>query len=174
MNARVLSAAILLVSFASIVVGQTKVAGKQYCSKPQALAVAEAGDETGHTMKLEKSTCTWLTPLEILGEKSKEGTFVAFSEASSTRAATNGTYVGTMENGDKFYIAFRWATVKDGHPGNVKGDWTFTGGTGKLSGITGKGTYTATENENGGEINMQGAYALSQNTGSLIQNSNRD
>jgi hypothetical protein len=95
-----------------------------------------------------------------VGERSKEGTFVAFSEASSTRAATNGTYVGIMDNGDKFYITFHWATLKDGHPESVKGDWVFTGGTGKLKGIRGKGTYTATENETGGEANMEGEYSV--------------
>lgn len=160
MNVRTVSVVVLLLFFASALAGQSKVAGKQHCPKPQALATAEAGDEAGHTMKLEKSTCTWVTPLEILGERSKEGTFVAFSEASSTRAATNGTYVGIMDSGDKFYIAFHWATLKDGHPENVKGDWAFTGGTGKLKGITGKGTYTATENDNGGEVNMEGEYSV--------------
>ena len=73
----------------------------------------------------------------------------------------NGTYVGNMDNGDKFYIEFHWATLKDGTPPEtVKGYWAFTGGTGKLYGITGSGTYTATENENGGEVNMEGEYSV--------------
>ena len=160
MNLRAVSVVVLGLLIASNIAAQTKVAGKQYCPKPQSLATTEAGDEAGHRMTLEKSACTWLAPLEILAEKSKAGSFVAFSEASPTRAATNGTYVGTMENGDKFYIEFHWATLKDGHPERVKGAWAFTGGTGKLKGITGKGTYTATENENGGETNMEGEYSL--------------
>ena len=151
---------VLELLIASTVAAQTRITGKQHCPKPQALATTEVGDEHGHTMTLEKSTCTWLTPLEIVGERSKEGTFVAFSEASSTRAATNGTYVGIMDNGDKFYLVFHWATLKDGPPESVKGDWRFTGGTGKLKGITGKGTYTATENETGGEANMEGEYSV--------------
>jgi len=66
-----------------------------------------------------------------------------------------------MENGDKFYIDFHWATLKDGTPPEtVKGYWAFTGGTGKLKGIKGSGTYTATENENGGKVNMEGEYSL--------------
>ena len=151
---------ILGLLIASTVAAQTKIKGKQHCQKPSALATAEAGDEPGHTMTLEKSTCTWLTPLAMVGQRSQEGTFVAFSEASSTKAATNGTYVGLMDNGDKFYIVFHWATLKDGHPERVRGDWTFTGGTGRLKGITGKGTYTATENEAGGEANMEGEYSV--------------
>lgn len=165
MNVRTVSVVFLVFFFVSVLAGQTKVAGKQHCPKPQALATAEAGDEIGHTMTLEKSTCIWLTPFEMLGERSKEGTFVAFSEASPHRAATNGTYVGTTDNGDKFYIEFHWATLKDGTPSErVKGYWAFTGGTGKLKGITGKGTYTATENENGGEANMEGEYSVAEKT----------
>jgi len=160
---RTVSEVILALLFASSVLGQVKIAGEQHCPKPQALATAEAGDEPGHTMTLEKSTCTWLTPLEIAGERSTGGTFVAFSEASLHRAATNGTYVGSMENGDKFYIEFHWATLKDSTPSeSVKGYWAFTGGTGKLKGIAGDGTYTATENENGGEVNMEGEYSLAK------------
>jgi hypothetical protein len=69
-----------------------------------------------------------------------------------------------MDNGDKFYLSFDWAVVKDGKPksliDHVKGAWVFTGGTGKLKGIRGKGTYTATEAENGGVVNMEGEYAM--------------
>ena len=73
-------------------------------------------------------------------------------------------YVGNMDNGDKFYLSFHWAVVKDGKPQSwierVKGTWAFTGGTGKLKGIRGKGTYTATENENGGVVDIEGEYAV--------------
>ena len=160
MKVRTASVVVLAFLFASAAAAQIKVAGKQHCPKPLALATTEAGDEAGHTMTLEKATCTWLIPFQMVGEKSKEGTFVAFSERSSTHAATNGTYVGTMDSGDKFYVRFHWATLKDRDPGSVKGDWAFTGGTGKLKGITGKGTYTATENDNGGEVNMEGEYSV--------------
>jgi hypothetical protein len=164
MNMRTLSVLVLIFFLSSSLSAQTKVAGRQHCPKPRALATAEAGDEAGHTMTLEQSTCTWLTPFEIAGEKATEGTFVAFSEASSTRAATNGTYVGNMAGGDKFYISFHWSTLKDGHPELVKGYWAFTGGTGKLKGLTGKGTYTATENETGGEVNWEGEYSVPEKT----------
>lgn len=160
------SVVILELLIASAVAAQIKVAGKQHCPKPRSLATTEVGDEAGHTMTLERSACTWLTPLEMVGEESKEGSFVAFSEASQTRASTNGTYVGTMDSGDRFYIAFHWATSKDGHPKSVKGDWVFTGGTGKLKGIRGTGTYTASENESGGEVNMEGEYSVPETDGS--------
>ena len=165
MNMRTVTVVILVFFFAATLAGQTKVAGKQHCPKPQALATAEPGDEAGHTMTLEKSTCTWLIPFEMAGERATAGTFVAFSESSLHRAATHGTYVGSMENGDQFYIEFHWTNLKNGTPAEtVKGYWAFTGGTGKLKGITGKGTYTATENENGGEANMEGEYSVPEKT----------
>ena len=67
-----------------------------------------------------------------------------------------------MENGDKFFLSFDWAVVKDGKPKSViesvKGAWALTGGTGKLEGIKGKGTYTASEDETGGVVSMEGEY----------------
>jgi hypothetical protein len=69
-----------------------------------------------------------------------------------------------MANGDKFFLSFEWAVVKDGKPKSViestKGTWAFTGGTGKLKGITGKGTYTASEDETGGVVSMEGEYIV--------------
>lgn len=167
MNVRTVILVVLVFFFASALAAQVKVAGKQYCPKPRALATVEAGDEDGHRMTLEKSSCTWLTPFEMVGERATEGTFVAFSEASPRRAATNGTYIGSTDNGDKFYLEFHWATLKDGTPPEtVKGYWEFTGGTGKLKGISGNGTYTATENENGGEANMEGQYSVPERNNS--------
>jgi hypothetical protein len=165
MNMHTVTVVVFVFFFAATLAGQTKVAGKQHCPKPQALATAEPGDEAAHTMTLEKSTCTWLIPFEMAGERATAGTFVAFSESSLHRAATNGTYVGSMENGDQFYIEFHWTNLKNGTPAEtVKGYWAFTGGTGKLKGITGKGAYTATENENGGEANMEGEYSVPEKT----------
>lgn len=147
--------------FVSALTAQTKITGKQHCQTPRVIAREDAGDEAGHTLTLEKNSCTWLTPLQIAGATSNDGSLVAFWEAGPHRAATNGTYVGNMDSGDKFYIEFHWATLKDGTPPEtLKGYWAFTGGTGKLKGITGSGTYSATENENGGEVNMEGEYSV--------------
>jgi hypothetical protein len=69
-----------------------------------------------------------------------------------------------MESGDKFFLSFDWAVVKDGNPKSViesvKGTWAFTSGTGKLEGIGGKGTYTTSEDDTGGVVTMEGEYAV--------------
>jgi len=156
----ILGAALLLGSAAS---AQTKVTGKQQCPKSGVVGTADAGDKAGHTMQLVKSgTCTWATPMEMAGGKSKDGSSVAFAETTSTRATSEGTYVGNMDNGDKFFVSFHdSAAVKDGKPQAIKGTWAYTGGTGKLKGITGKGTYTFTLNADGTSVvDVEGEYAV--------------
>jgi hypothetical protein len=163
MNTRVMSITGLALLLASAVGAQTKVSGQHTCPKPpEVVGTAEAGDKAGHTLSVVKSTCTWTKPLEMAGEKSKDGTSVAFSEATSTRATTTGTYVGNMDNGDKFFVSFHdTAAVTDGKPQAAKGTWSYTGGTGKLKGVTGKGSYTVTPNADGSAlVDVEGEYAI--------------
>lgn len=141
---------------------QTKVTGKQQCPKAEVVGTSDAGDKTGHTMSLAKGTCTWGTPMEMAGGKSKDGASVAFVEMTSTRTTSTGTYVGNMEDGDKFFVSFRdSAAVKGGKPEAAKGTWAYTGGTGKLKGITGKGMYTVTISDDGSSVvDVEGEYAV--------------
>jgi|SRR5208282_1801506 len=163
MKLRIVSMIGLALLFASAVGAQTKVTGKQQCPKGEVVGTADAGDKAGHTMQLVKSgTCTWATPMEMEGAKSKDGSSLAFLETTSARATSAGTYVGNMENGDKFFVSFHdSAAVKDGKPQAAKGTWAYTGGTGKLKGITGKGTYTVTPNADGTSVvDVEGEYAV--------------
>ncbi len=162
MKSRILSITAVALLFASAAAAQTKISGQQQCPKSDPVGTADAGDKPGHTMSLVKITCTWGTPIEIEGAKSKDGTSVAFSEMTSTRLTNTGTYVANMDNGDKFYVSFRESgTVKDGKPQGTKGTWSFTGGTGKLKGITGKGTHTVTMNADGtSTVSVEGDYTI--------------
>ena len=47
-------------------------------------------------------------------------------------------------------------TLKDGVETAEKGTWSFTGGTGKLKGITGKGTYNCTPSGDGVSCDIEG------------------
>jgi hypothetical protein len=163
MKARVASITVLALLLASAVGAQTKVSGQHTCPKAaEVVGTADAGDKPGHTLSIMKNTCSWTKPMEMAGEKSKDGTSVAFSEKTSTRATSTGTYVGNMDNGDKFYVSFHDSgAVKDGKPQPSKGTWSYTGGTGKLKGITGKGAYTVTPNaDGGGVVDVEGEYAI--------------
>jgi hypothetical protein len=157
--------ALLLVPAAG---AQTKVTGKQNCPKPDVAGTADAGDRPGHTMQLQKMTCTWTDPMEMAGMKSKDGTSVSFAEMSATRSSGTGTYTGNMENGDKFFVSFHdSAVVKNGIPVTpIHGTWSYTGGTGKLKGISGKGTYTVTPNADGSAVvEVEGDYAIAPASG---------
>ncbi len=163
MKARIMMVAGLALLLVSAAEAQTKVSGTQNCAKPDVVSTTDAGDKAGHALIVQKGSCTWTTGLQMEGGSTKDGSSVEFMEVWSTRAANNGTYVGSMDNGDKFFVSFHSTnTLKDGAPtGPVKGTWSYTGGTGKLKGITGKGTYTATANADGtAVVQVEGDYTI--------------
>jgi hypothetical protein len=163
MKSRIMMIAGLALLLVSAGGAQTKITGKQTCAKAEVVGTADPGDRAGHTMTLQKQTCTWSDGFEMAGVKSKDGSSVALAEMWSTQATSTGTYVGNMENGDKFFVSFRDSTkVKDGAPvAPIHGTWSYTGGTGKLKGITGKGTYTVTPNADGsGVVDVEGDYTI--------------
>ena len=143
---------------------QTKIAITLTCkSDADHSHSVEVGDRPGHVLSLWKAACTYAQPAEIGGEKVKEGYAVALSEDTETRGTDNGHNVATMENGDKAFQAFRGTTPrKDGKPaGDTTGVWSYTGGTGLLKGIKGKGTYKATQNKDGtATVVVEGSYEL--------------
>jgi hypothetical protein len=143
---------------AAMALGQTKISGTGKCEKPDPQHVVEVGDRAGHAMVLVKQTCTWTTPIEMEGVKGKTYTAIVTSDASGPKGQDRGYVVITMENGDKAFVRFSGASMsdKDGNPISGEGTWSYTGGTGKFKGITGKGTYKA----KGGEEMIEGEYSI--------------
>ncbi len=68
-----------------------------------------------------------------------------------------------MENGDKAYYRYQGtAVLKDGAPQTETGPWSLIRGTGKLKGLTGKGTYKGTAGADGTmTYEVQGEYQSS-------------
>jgi len=151
---------VLLVAGSSA--AQTKISGTVQNAKPDPTYSIEVGDHPGHTTSLEKTAVTWTTPMEIAGEKSKDGFDVATIETWATKSTASGTHVSTMDNGDKFFVSFHGASMmKDGKPGPEQGTWSFTGGTGKLKGLKGTGTFKGTFNDDGtATVEVEGEYEL--------------
>ena len=141
---------------------QTKMSGTITCTKAEPSYKMDAGDRPGHAYMLEKHSCTWTQAPEIGGAKSKDGVSISTTEVTSTHGMTRGTHVTTMESGDKTFVAFHDEfAVKDGKPADSNGHWTYTGGTGKLKGLKGKGTYKATPNPDGTiTVAVEGEYEL--------------
>jgi len=163
MKARIMMAAGLLFLLVSVAGAQMKVTGKMNCPKPDVVGTADAGDRAGHTLTLQKYSCPWTLGMEMEGAKSKDSINTEFVEGGSARVTVNGTHVGTMENGDKYFVAYRSSSaVKNGAPVvPIHGTWSYTGGTGKLKGIAGKGTFTVTPAADGSSvIEVGGDYAI--------------
>ena len=163
MKLQAVSIAALTLLLASAASAQTKISGQHKCGKAEVVGTSEVGDKTGHTMSLVKNSgCPWTTPMEIEGLKTKDGSSVVFSDMTATRSSSSGNYVGNMDNGDKIFVSFHDSgAVKDGKPGPSKGAWSFTGGTGKMKGISGKGTYTINPQEDGGTVvDVEGEYSI--------------
>ena len=141
---------------------QTKTSGTIQCTNstdgPKPIDV---GDAPGHMMGVGKSTCTWTKPMEIAGAKSKEGTSVSFDDMMGANYSGRGVHVSTMDSGDKIVVKFQGGgTITDGKLAD-KGTWSYAGGTGKLKGIQGKGTYSGKTNPDGTmTYQIEGDYVL--------------
>ena len=141
---------------------QTKISGTLKCGKPEPVYSIEVGDRPGHAMLLEKQTCTYAEGMSVGSDKTKEGTSVATVDVTATRASGSGTHVATMESGDKTFANYRYTSpVKDGKAVETTGTWSYTGGTGKLKGLKGSGTFKTTFSEDGtNTTTVEGEYTL--------------
>jgi hypothetical protein len=119
--------------------GQTKFTATGKCEPPASPPSIEVGDRAGHSLTLAKESCTWTTPVEMEGLKSTGYVVTATSDVSGTKGQDNGYVVITMDNGDKAFVRFHGSSTPATM--NAEGTWNYTGGTGKLKGLIGKGTY---------------------------------
>ncbi len=142
MKTKTISTVVVLLSFAMAAAAQTKISGTAQCAKPDRQHAIEVGDRPNHSFVIFQGKCTWTKGLVIAGTESRDALGTVSQEVSGSRATDRGAGVDTMPNGDKFFI--RWqgkSTLKDGAVETAEGMWSFAGGTGKLKGIKGKGTY---------------------------------
>jgi hypothetical protein len=142
---------------------QTKISGKQTCAKPDPNYTIDVGDQAGHTLILQKATCTWDTPMVIEGANTKDSVDASTSDMRGTRTLSNGYSMVTLDSGDQFTVRYR-GTATAAKDGTVKydGKWAFISGTGKLKGIRGGGTYTGTGPANGSvTVDVEGEYTIS-------------
>src|SRR5438132_5375686 len=140
---RIVNVLVAITLAVSAAAGQTKISGSVHCpGKADESHTLEVGDHPGHVYIIEKGTCTYTTPAEIAGVKVIDETGVSFTEIDGKNVRFHSSDVGRMENGDKYFGGIRGSAVTN-EPGSG-GTWTFTGGTGKLKGLKGKGTFKCT------------------------------
>jgi hypothetical protein len=152
---------LFLFASATIASAQTKISGTLQCAKADPAYSIDVGDEAGHAMVMVKVACTWPTPVQMAGSPAKDGYSIAWTEVRGGKTSESGIHIGTMANGDKYSVRFQGTgTTAPDHSGSVNGTWSFTGGTGKLKGLTGKGTYKSTNAADGtGSGAIEGEYA---------------
>ena len=153
---------VLLVALVSSASAQTKISGKMSCPKPDVNSSAEVGDVAGHMLVLQKSSCTWTSPWEVAGAKTKTAVDVSTAEVHGATATNRGFNTSTLDNGDKVAVSYQGTARmnKDGS-GTFSGTWKSTMGTGKAKGIKASGRYKGSQAADGsGTVEVDGEYTL--------------
>ena len=154
---------VLLTAFAGSALAQTQVSGTLKCGKPDSQKSVEVGDYPGHTLVIGKGPCNWTAPVEIAGLKSTAYSGASAADVNGAKFQTRGYGVQTMENGDKVYVRYQHtgSVTEGGKALTYEGTWSYTGGTGKLKGIKGKGTYKGSGAPDGdSNTQIEGDYTL--------------
>ena len=162
MRLRTFLAFLIVSALANMAEAQTKISGTSQCAKPDPMHALEVGDRAGHSLTVSQSKCTWTKPMDIAGTQTKEDVVTASDDMRGNRSRSHGYVVGTVANGDKMFVRFEGsASLKDGKPETAEGKWSYTGGTGKLKGIKGQGTYKGKASADGGiTYEVEGEYQL--------------
>jgi hypothetical protein len=145
-----------------VAAAQTKLSGTAQCpAKPSESHTIEVGDHPDHAYTIVRGGCTWTKLFEIAGLKSKDDAAAEFSEIDGNRARDHTSRVDTMDNGDKYYVRTQGThTMKDQKYEGGEGTWSFAGGTGKLKGLKGKGTYKCKPEDDNVNCDIEGEYTL--------------
>lgn len=145
----------------TVAFAQTKISGTVQCSKPDQAHSVEIGDRPNHSFQIVQGKCTWTKPAEIGGTQFKEDLVTGFAEVRGNKSRGRGYVVNTLANGDRSYVRTQGTTtLKDGVTESAEGKWTFIGGTGKLKGVKGSGTYKGTGGPDGVTYEVEGQYEL--------------
>jgi hypothetical protein len=141
---------------------QMKIKGTETCPKPDTMQSVDVTDMPGHTLMVQKGSCTWSMPITLAGLKSVTSVNTSTTEGKGMNITEHGYDVGTMDNGDTYTAKYSGMILaaKDGTT-TYKGTWVFVGGTGKLKGLKGGGTYKGSGAADGsGSVDVVGSYSV--------------
>ncbi len=163
MRYQMLGPTLLLTAFALPALAQTHISGTLRCGKPETSQAVEVGDHPGHLLLIQKLSCTWVSPIEIAGQKSTAYNEAAMFDMTGPKVQVRTYGWVTMSNGDKVYVRGQGTgNTKDGTL-TAEGTWSITGGTGGLKGIQGKGTNKGSGPADAGvDTQIEGDYSLPQ------------
>ncbi len=162
MSTRTILTILIALTLAASLAAQTKISGTLQCGKSDPVYTIPVGDRPDHVFTLSKTTCTWVKPPEMAGVAAKDHEYTASGDITGSRLRNRTAAFGNMASGDRYFtVTTGSGTVKDGVIQTAEGTWSYTGGTGKLKGLKGKGTYKATGAPDGTfTIEVEGEYQL--------------
>jgi hypothetical protein len=139
-----------------------KISGTMTCSRAERMTMDIRDATPDHTLSLGKSECEWTTPLRLGSFRTRKGDSKSLSDSRGDVSMDHGYHVGSMTNGDRYYVKFDGDTRFDARgPQAQRGHWSFTGGTGKLTGLQGRGTYKTVYDAQGeATVTVEGEYRL--------------
>jgi hypothetical protein len=151
---------LLTLALAAVASAQTRVSGTTVCAKPDQQTFEVAG-HPGRALSLSQSRCTWSKPMEMAGSATKDDVVTVSIDIRGSKGRTHGYVVSTLASGDKFLARLDGtATFQDDVVSTDNGKWTLMGGTGKLNGATGGGTYRGKAGPEGVTFEFEGEYRL--------------
>lgn len=132
--------AFCVVVLTSVAMAQNNLDTKWHCSKASAEQSYQAADSV-HNYGAAQGDCSATS--SKTGEKS--GTYTENNETTKTSLANRGTFVVTMDDGDKVYYSYSGM----GNPPKktASNKWKIVGGTGKYKAAKGAGTCAGTLND---------------------------
>ena len=139
----------------------TKISGTLECGKPE-LTKMEVGDAPRHVLSLGKTPCRWTQGVKLGRLKTTRGESKMMRDDHGDTGAIRGYHVGRAINGDAYYFRFDGqAQIREDLPDLLRGRWAFTGGTGELAGLQGKGSFKGIQDKDGTtKFEIEGEYRL--------------
>jgi hypothetical protein len=150
-----------MLALVTLSAAQTKISGTMRCGRPDTEQQLEVGDNPGHTISINQTTCTWTKALVLEGIADTEGVSSQISEIQESSFTSHGYFVDSMANGDKIFLRYdATLTMAGGEVQSIQGKWSYTGGTGKFKGIQGDGTFSGTPGGRSATYDLEGEYTL--------------
>jgi hypothetical protein len=138
-----------------------KVTGTCECGKSDPQHLLPAGDRPDHKLGVEASRCVWTKPLDIGGDKTKEGVATHVIEIDGREIRFHGVHEVTLQSGGKIALPYQGSGVsKENNETQSKGTFSFAESTGKLKGIKGNGTFSCKSVREGVSCDVVAEYVL--------------
>jgi hypothetical protein len=143
-------------------VAQTKIAGTSSCGKPNPHHAVDIGDRAGHVFSMDEVKCKWMMGMQIENARTTDDVVMMLSETTGNSSHERGYIVTKLDSGDMVFARYSGTTrMRHGVSVSSRGIWSYTGGSGKMDGLAGKGTFTASVEVNGSRTyQFEGRYSL--------------